>query len=300
MPFTRNSRISFSFLPNKSDFFSLLNSDLWLLHEKEYLYGMKLILSAILALPLAALAQTVVLSEDFQQGFPSSWTLYNDTNEVHSSISGFTEAWIALPDPENSLDTVAASTSYFTTPADANRWMVSPAITLGAFGNFLSWKAKSHDPSFPDNYRVMISTSPDPATFTDTLADIFAENFLWEDREISLTGFDNQTVYIAFILTTYDGFKLYLDDIVVRKDDPLAVHKEEKAAFRVFPNPCSGQVMIAGESEIETVEICDASGKIVLKEKSALINTAALADGVYLLHIRTASGTAVQRLLVRH
>jgi hypothetical protein len=272
------------------------------LYEKEYLYCMKLILSAILALPLAASAQTVVLNEDFQQGFPSDWTLHNDTNEVHSSVNMFTEAWIALPDPENPTDTVAASTSYFTTPADADRWMVSPAVTLGAFGNYLSWKAKSHDPSFPDNYRVMISTSPDPASFTDTLADVLTESFLWQDREINLSelGFDNQTVYLAFILTTYDGFKLYLDDIVVRKDDPLAVPREELAVLRVFPNPCSDQLLISGEAEIEAVEICNAAGKIVLRENSTSVNTAALADGVYLARIRTSSGSVVKRFVVKH
>jgi hypothetical protein len=180
---------------------------------------MKLIFTGLLIVPVLGLTQAVVLNEDFQAGFPSAWTLHNDAHTVNAAVSEYTEAWIVVPDPENTTDSVAASTSYFSSPAEANRWMVSPAVTLGAFGNYISWSAKSHDPSYAEDYKVMISTSPDLESFTDTVAIVFEENYLWQDYEINLSelGYDNQTVYIAFNLRTYDGFKLYVDDIAIRK-----------------------------------------------------------------------------------
>lgn len=264
---------------------------------------MKLIFTVLLLVPVFGISQTVVLNEDFQSGFPSAWTLYNDTNTVNAAVSEHTEAWIVVPDPENTADSVAASTSYFSTPAEADRWMVSPAITLGAYGNYISWSAKSHDPSFAEDYKVMISTSPDLESFTDTVAIIFEENYLWQDYEINLSelGYDNQTVYIAFNLRTYDGFKLYVDDIQVRKDDPVSVAENEIEAFELFPNPCTTELTVKGKEEIVNMEVFDALGNKVLHAvKGSTVNTSGLVPGIYLLQAFTTSGVSTRRFSVRN
>ncbi|MGV3630996.1 MAG: choice-of-anchor J domain-containing protein [Bacteroidota bacterium] len=263
---------------------------------------MKLIFTVLLFLPLAGMSQTVILNEDFQSGFPVTWTLYNDNNQPHENVSEYTEAWIVVADPENTTDSVASATSYFETPDEADRWMVSPAITLGAFGNYISWQAKSHDPSYPEDYKVMISTSPGLETFTDTVAVIFEENYLWQTYDMNLSdlGYDNQTVYIAFNLRTDDGFKLYIDDIAVRKEDPVSVAEKEFAAFELYPNPCTTELTVKGKEEITQTEVFDALGKKVLTTvKSTAVNTSGLVPGIYLLKVYTVSGVSTQRFSVR-
>ncbi len=178
---------------------------------------MKKILSIVLALfGLNVQAQTTILSTDFQQGIPANYSMVdNDGFTVNAAVSEFTATWISLPDPENPTDTVAATTSYFESADTASRWLITPPVSLGAFGNYISWNAKSHDPSFPDDYLVLISTTgTNLSDFTDTLGYVEQENFEWTNREVNLgsQGYVNQTVYFAFVDVTYDGFILYLDD----------------------------------------------------------------------------------------
>jgi len=184
--------------------------------------------SFILSLVLFACfsqAQTIIFEENFQSpNALSSWKLVNDNNIPHADVSNYTEAWITVTDPANNLDTVVSATSYFETPAKANRWLISPAIQLGTYGNFISWNGRSFDPSYPDDYLVLISnTNDDITSFTDTISLHVYEDYRWTNFDVSLSalGYNNQVVYIAFVLNTLDGNRIFLDDISLRKEDAL-------------------------------------------------------------------------------
>ena len=76
---------------------------------------------------------TVLFNDDFQQGIPGSFSMLDlDLNTPNTQVSEFNAAWIAVVDPENALDTVAAATSFFENPDTANRWLITPAINLDA------------------------------------------------------------------------------------------------------------------------------------------------------------------------
>ena len=149
-------------------------------------------------------AQTVVLDEDFQQGIPGGWTIVvNDTNTLDPSVIEFAPGWISLADPDNTTDTVAGASSFFTEPAEADRWLITPALTMGAYGNYVQWNARSHDPSYPDGYYVMVSTTDTQiSSFTDTVDTLGFENPDWTTRLVNLSdeGYTNQTIYIGFRL----------------------------------------------------------------------------------------------------
>jgi len=84
----------------------------------------------------------VIFNEDFQQGIPANFTMLNlDLNAPNAQVSEFNASWITVLDPENPLDTLAAATSFFENPDTANRWLITPSISLGAFGNYLTWNA---------------------------------------------------------------------------------------------------------------------------------------------------------------
>jgi len=265
---------------------------------------MKFTLVAFLALSLNSMAQTVVLTEGFEQGIPNNWTIIvNDTNTLHESVSEFSNGWISLPDPSDATDTVIGSSSYFATPASAERWIFTPAVNLLTYGNYLSWKAKSHDPSYPDNYRVLIGNSPDIAGMTDTIANIVGQSPEWTDFEVNLSelGYQDQTVYLAFVLTTFDGFKLYLDDIEVRGNDPVSVKQMEKDFVHVYPNPSSDFVHIKAQDNIYFVELIDLNG--LTYPLSLISNQAELSrfgDGFYFLRTYSESGVFLTKLEIKH
>ena len=64
----------------------------------------------------------------------------------------------------------------------------------------------------------------------------------------------------------------------------------------IFPNPVKNTLNIQGE--MESVEIFDVFGKLVLTSTNNTINTSDLADGVYIVHINTNNMIVTKRITV--
>ena len=230
-----------------------------------------------------SMAQTQVYSEDFQNGLPISYSIVdNDGFTPNAAVIEFADAWISMVDPDNPNDTIVGSTSYFEPVGQADRWLITPAIALGASGNFLYWDAKSHDPSFPDDYLVLASkTDVQLASFTDTLIHVAGESFEWNYRELNLSdaGLDGETVHIAFVNRTNDGFKLYLDSISVNIDDPVGLETLASLEVNVYPNPTEGKVTISGA--FDRAIVYSLAGTILLETSLKSIDLTSFESGVY-------------------
>ena len=235
-------------------------------------------------------SQTPILTTDFQQGIPSTFTIIdNDNNTPNPSVSEYSSAWISTPDPDSVFDTVAASTSYFEPTGIANRWLITPQLSMGSFGNYLSWNARSHDPSFPDDYLILVSTSDNQITsFNDTIGHIVEENNQWTNREVNLSdsGYNNQSIYIAFVNITDDGYKLYIDDINVRKDDPLSSYSlSNSSQVTIYPNPSSDYINVNKKMNFDYLEIISVSGKKIIESSSYRIDINHLKKGLYYVNL---------------
>jgi hypothetical protein len=260
------------------------------------------LLNTFIILTFSLKAQISLLSTDFQTGIPSQFTiLNNDANTPFSTMTEFIgqNAWIVLPDPENPNDTVAAATSYFENPDSADRWLITPQLTLSSFGNFISWNAKSHDPSFPDDYLVLVSTTDNQlASFTDTIGSVEQENFEWTNREVNLSdlGYNDSTIYVAFVLRTYDGFKLYLDDIQVRSEDPVGLIEKQPIQITIYPNPTSDNIQINSEFPIENIKLFSMNGQLLKTTNNSFLNISELSSGSYLVQVTTSKGIVCKRV----
>ena len=249
------------------------------------------------------MSQVVILNEDFQLGFPANWTMVDVDQQIpNAAVSEYGSPWIIKADPENTADSVVSSTSFYEPVGRANKWLITPAITLGEFGNYLSWEAKSHDPSYPENYKVLISTSNQVADFLDTVRLIVLENPEWTTREIDLTnfGFNGQTIYLAFVNTTNDGYKLYLDDINVRKNDPVGIQELDDVFVQVYPNPTTGKLKISCDKKIDQVSIFSLDGKLMqqmLYNIEDQIDLSNLNSGVYLANLEIAGNLKTIRVI---
>ena len=260
----------------------------------------QLLLFILISCSIGISAQTVIFSTDFQQGIPANYTIVdNDGNTPDPTVAEFTSAWITTVDPENALDTVAASTSFFTALDSASRWMITPPLALGAFGNYIQWNAKSHDPSYPDDYLVLVSTTDNQLTsFTDTIGYIKEENFEWTNREVNLftKGYFDQTIYVAFVNRTLDGFKLYIDDIEVRKEDPVGLQEPNVVSYMVYPNPATDVIHVSSSEKIEQLEVLDLNGMRVLSSSTSFMNVEALPTGIYLVRFTINGVAKTQRI----
>lgn len=242
-----------------------------------------IILALITVTSTIVFGQVDLINENFQSGIPVNWTIANnDSNSPVDPI--YTNAWVVVADPENNLDSVASSTSYFNPADTASRWLITPPLLLGAYGNHISWKAKSHDPSYPDDYIVLVSTTnTELASFTDTIGLVQEENFEWTYRQVDLAleGYISQTIYVAFVNNTVDGYILYMDSIHAVKEDPVSINEIQKLEFSVYPNPASDKIQIVSPFDITSIRIINTSGQVVMKENNPEFLISSLDSGVY-------------------
>ncbi len=234
-------------------------------------------------------SQITILDENFQSGIPSNWEIIN--NNPYAPVDpNYENGWIVIADPDNSYDSVASSTSYFSPVGTSNDWLITPQLTLGNYGNSISWKAKSHDASYPDSYKVLLSTTGKLVSdFTHTIGSINEENFEWIFRSTQLDSsqYLGQSVYIAFVNTTNNGFKLYMDSIIVVKEDPASVIEINKNEFSIYPNPVNDLLHFISESEITNIRIISTSGQVLNEGKFNILDVSNLTSGIYYAEIES-------------
>lgn len=179
-------------------------------------------------LPFMVQAQ---FSESFAglSGFTSGWGTMLPTGWVQYNQDGLTPfgnlatkfgtaGWVSAT---AGGDTFAISTSYYTSPASSDDWLVTPTITVptATAGStpWLLWEALAPDQGFPDGYLVKISTTGNavanftaPAAYTEAAAP-----GTFEGRGISLAAYSGQQINVAFINNSHDMYLLYLDDVKV-------------------------------------------------------------------------------------
>jgi hypothetical protein len=76
--------------------------------------------------------------------------------------------------------------------------------------------------------------------------------------------------------------------------------EENAAAFNIYPNPVSDNLVIETEATIEAVTIYTVTGVMVYSEvdfNDNTINVSDFANGVYIMKVRTENGEAVQRFI---
>ena len=184
----------------------------------------KITFLVLLFLSITALKAQTIFFEDFQAGIPSNFIIIdNDNKTPNAAVSYVTDAWVAHEDYTNAADTCAISTSWYTPAGQSDDWMILPKLTLTS-GNYLIWRAKAQDPSYPDGYEVKISTTDSAMTsFTTDLYTTAAENPTWTYHAIDLSTYNNQGVWIAFRNNSSDKFVLLVDDITVMNVDSFDI-----------------------------------------------------------------------------
>lgn len=178
----------------------------------------KQVLLLAFLLPLFTTAQ-IIYQEDFESvvvpanpGYtqvPANMTTYNDTN-----ISGFgiTDPWVVH---EFYPEKAACCPTYFTPFAQADRWLITPAITLTNSNNLI-WRSKTYWNQIAETYDVLLSTTGVLKTdFTTVLATIANDSDVYRMHAISLAAWNGQTVHIAFRMRSLGGWYFFMDEIRV-------------------------------------------------------------------------------------
>lgn len=273
---------------------------------------MKKILFSILLAHTMGNAQTSVFSEDFEEVTDleaAGWTMYNDTNTPFGTYAAtFPTAWRTVIWTAESGNTVASSTSWFTTLSPADRWLITPSITLPADSQLsLEFFARSHDVSpYDDGFKLKISTTNTAKTsFTNILEVANAVNApisqLAAPYTVNLSAYAGQTIYLAWVNDYTNGNLLSIDDIAINATSSMGVNDvKNNINLTLYPNPASDYFSISDANDVISVKVYDISGKVI-KSKLELMNDrfdiSSLSKGTYIVSIETKTGIVNKKLI---
>ena len=195
----------------------------------------------MLALVIVGKAQQVLLSEDFNNGFPSTWYT------VDADGDGYTwDNFAMVGHSGEETDSCATSQSYRSDAGalEPDNWLITPAITLPA-GSYpmLSFWVCAQDANYAEeHYGVYVTTSSnymDPNSYTLLFEETLDANGgsraqgAWKQKTAVLTAYAGQTVHIAFRhFNCEDMFYINLDDVAVEViTDPTLFVSPESLQF---------------------------------------------------------------------
>jgi hypothetical protein len=261
-----------------------------------------LITLTFLIISTSILAQNTILFEDFNDGFPAGWQTIDEDGLVpynDPAVNFITDSWVMHEDYDTLgiNDSVLISTSWFETAGAADNYIVLPSLTLGAFGNYISFDCKSKDQSYHDDFEILFSYSNlNDFTSNPVIFDSVGPSY-WTNYTVSLdsAGITGQTVYLAFRHNAYDQFILEIDNIKIFTESPMVIGTEEPNEISFYPNPAKENISINGLSESTPYSITDINGKLIKTGRTLnTINLESITKGFYFLTI----GNAISKKLI--
>jgi len=184
------------------------------------------ILVIILTLSVTLVNAQILFSEDFNSGaMPANFTTHDvDGLTINPNVAG------ACPWSSSSTFIVcdyggeifAASPSLFLAPGTADDWMITAAINLpnNSSTKTLEFDARSGDPTALDGVEIYVSTTGNnPVDFLSSTAlynsTSTGEPSIWTTRNIDISAYSGQIIYIGFRNNSYNKLVLGIDNIKV-------------------------------------------------------------------------------------
>jgi len=172
-----------------------------------------LLASAFLLLGMSLSAQEFLFFESFNNAdpgqMPDGFLVFNvDGNEINPGFANagltFNAGWEvrAWQDLE-SFAGVASSSSDYASPGTADDWMITPGIDIDGTGAKLVWQGMAVNGG---GYEIYISTEGNNLSNFDGMSPVetisnesdFAAGGTFTDRELDLSAYDGETIWIAF------------------------------------------------------------------------------------------------------
>lgn len=175
--------------------------------------------------------------------------------------------------------------------------LVSPANSatgVALLPNF-DWQ----DAANASTYQIQVSTTNNFAT---TVID---ETGIVNSSYSSTTSLINNTTYYWRVrATNSSGNSAWSTVWTFETSTTVFVDEVKEIELRVYPNPVSEMLHVAGNSVINSIQLIDVNGRVMLSEENILnhqtwLNLSALSAGYYLCSINTAEGTLVKKILVK-
>lgn len=170
----------------------------------------------------------------------------------------------------------------------------------------ITFIANAQDATHPaEHFGVAVSTTgnTDACDFTviweaDMTAKAAGE---WHYYDVDLRAYQGQDIYIAIVhFNCSNQFMLNIDDVMLYRTYE-AVNESNAKTISVYPNPASDRVWVESENAVETYEVFDITGAMVLRQevdnKAFGIDVSTLPAGTYLLYMRSKGTVQTERFI---
>jgi hypothetical protein len=238
--------------------------------------------------------QTVLIDENFNAGFPSGWLLIDHDNLPifnHPAVNFINDAFVIRdnPDDPNIGDSLLMASSWHATPGQADNYLITPQITLGAFGNYVYFDARSVDLTHPEGLEIRVSvtgTAIEDFFVLDSAYYNLTMSPYWNTYAVSLDsiGVQGQQLYVAFRHIGNDQYLLLLDNIRIETENTVGISSKENQPITLYPNPAREQLYLSGIEHTEEALITDLTGQVIWRGRvQNEIDIQSLATGIYML-----------------
>ncbi len=229
-----------------------------------------LLFTLFVAVTFGLNAQTVFFNEPFDsmEELPAGW--------INIDADGDTEVWYEDYYEGDVLETYAVSRSWNEVPLEPDNYLSTPQIDLRnvVAPVILYWTIGVGDEEWPaEKYQVNISTTtPTVEGFSNPLFEeiLEADAYYWNKRQIDISSYAGQQVYIAWRhYDCTDNYKLLLDSVKITVSGTVNTSDITPAVYKVYPNPASDHILI-NYANANRLVISNLLGEIVLN--AALVN----------------------------
>jgi predicted esterase len=121
----------------------------------------------------------------------------------------------------------------------------------------------------------------------------------WRREWIDLSPYAESTsAFVKFSYVSALGGLIFLDNIAF-SDEVSNIKGIENQSISVYPNPVKNTLYVQSSSEVEQITIYDISGRLLKQSTnpSQEINVSDLANGVYIVKVKTGKGESMQKII---
>lgn len=193
-----------------------------------------------------------------------------------------------------------------------NDWLITPAVTLGSSGNQISMYLKTLSSSYGDE-RFQIGVyegSGNPVsnadfTIINTLPyQLVSQNLNidnnWRNFSYNLDAYSKKTVRIGIHCITQEASALLVDDVKITTSETLEVSNDaDEVRITIYPNPANDILTLESKNAIRSIDIYDATGRLLKKSNNKIINTSDLNSGNYLVKILFENGKDIIQQIIK-
>lgn len=127
----------------------------------------------------------------------------------------------------------------------------------------------------------------------------------YEEADMSVLPRDVDYQFMGLRLLRKEGLmsnkgSFYVDNMYFEREEPTAIDDLLPDDISIYPNPASTLISVFGLAEPARLSLYTIDGKLSRSAFGSILPVANVAEGLYMLHVTTADGTKVSKVIIKH